>query len=187
MNIIIFLLTCILFLFMSYLKIKGYVYMSDSHVWLSSLEDLLPYLPSSGARLMGLDIGKKTIGLSMGDTLTKVASPLFTVKRKKLKDDAGEILKQINEWNIIGLVAGYPLNMDGSEGPRCQSTKDFLKVLMPHLPIPVVLWDERLSTSAVERTLIALDVSRQKRGDVIDAHAAAFILQGVLDRLRFLM
>jgi putative holliday junction resolvase len=151
-----------------------------------SLEEFIDHIPSSGTRLMGLDIGTKTIGLALGDTIAKVANPLHTLHRKKMTLDKDILLKEIETWGVSGLVVGLPLNMDGTEGPRCQSIRDFLKALTPHLRLPVVLWDERLSTSAVERALIHMDVSRQKRSSVIDAHAAAFILQGVLDRLRFM-
>lgn len=136
-----------------------------------------------GKRLLGLDIGTKTIGLAVSDGAWMLATPVETLKRGKLKQDAAALANVVAGRNVGGLVLGLPVNMDGSEGPRCQSVRQFAANISPLISLPIVFWDERLSTAAVERTLIAQDVSRRKREQVIDAHAAAYILQGALDRL----
>ena len=138
---------------------------------------------ASGA-LFGLDLGTKTIGIAVSDTSRMVASPLTTLKRTKFGKDAEALLKLAAERGVVGIVLGLPLNMDGSEGPRAQSTRAFARNLARILPLPVAFWDERLSTAAMERELIALDTSRAKRADQIDAAAATFILQGAIDRIR---
>jgi putative Holliday junction resolvase len=134
-------------------------------------------------RLLGLDYGTKTIGLAMSDLTRIIASPLVTVQRGKLKDDVAALQSVIGKHGVGGLVIGYPRNMDGSEGPRCQATRAFVANIAPHIPLPVLLWDERLSTTAVTRTLLDADVSRARRAEVVDKMAASFILQGVLDAL----
>lgn len=137
-----------------------------------------------GQRLMGLDLGSKTIGLAVGDSSHKIATPFETIRRKKFGLDAAALGALIEAENIGGLVMGLPLNMDGSAGPRVQATQAFLRNLnnLPDFPArPVLLWDERLSTAAVERTLLEADTSRAKRADVIDKMAAAYILQGAID------
>ena len=137
-----------------------------------------------GQRLMGLDLGSKTIGLALGDSGHKIATPFDTIRRKKFGVDAAALANIIRAENIGGLVMGLPLNMDGSAGPRVQATHAFLRNLsnLPDFPVlPVLLWDERLSTAAVERTLLEADTSRAKRADVIDKMAAAYILQGAID------
>jgi len=141
---------------------------------------------AQGQRLMALDLGSKTIGLAMADTGHQIATPYDTIRRKKFSLDAAQLAAIIADENIGGLVIGLPLNMDGSAGPRVQATHAFIRNLaqMEAFPsLPVLLWDERLSTAAVERTLLAADTSRAKRATVIDKMAAAFILQGVLDYL----
>ena len=138
----------------------------------------------SGQRLLGLDLGSKTIGLALGDSDHKIATPYDTIRRKKFGLDAAALGDIIKTENIGGLVMGLPLNMDGSEGPRVQATRAFLRNLenLPDFPVvSVLLWDERLSTAAVERTLLEADTSRAKRAEVIDKMAAAFILQGAID------
>ena len=138
----------------------------------------------SGQRLMGLDLGSKTIGLALGDSDHKIATPFDTIRRKKFGLDAAALAAIINAENVGALVLGLPLNMDGSEGPRVQATRAFIRNLenLPDFPaLPVLLWDERLSTAAVERTLMEADTSRAKRAEVIDKMAAAFILQGAID------
>lgn len=147
-----------------------------------SLEELVPQV-QRGQRLLGLDLGTKTIGLALSDIDFRIASALKTLKRTKFREDAAALVKIAGEFQVAALVIGLPLNMDGSQGPRVQATQAFVRNLAPILPLPVVYWDERLSTVAAERALIAADMSRQKRGAVIDATAAAFILQGALDRL----
>ncbi len=133
--------------------------------------------------LIGLDLGTKTIGVASSDPDRRLAAGIETVKRSNFTADAQRLLALASERNASGFVLGLPINMDGSEGPRAQSTRAFARNLAKLTELPVALWDERLSTAAVERDLIAADVSRKKRAAVIDQHAAAFILQGALDRL----
>lgn len=135
------------------------------------------------ARLIGLDIGSKTIGMALSDLTRSVATPRDTIRRTKFTQDVDLLKKTIEENQVFAIVIGLPVNMDGSEGPRAQSTRAFARNLANHIDLPVVFWDERLSTVAVERTLLEADTSRRKRADVIDKMAAAFILQGALDRL----
>lgn len=134
----------------------------------------------------GLDLGTKTIGVAVSDRLRGVASPLTTIRRTKFTEDAAALLKIVAEREIGGLVLGLPRNMDGSEGPRCQSTRAFARNLSRLTDLPITFWDERLSTVAAERALLEADTSRKRRAEVIDHVAAGFILQGVLDRLRHL-
>lgn len=137
-----------------------------------------------GRALIGLDLGTKTIGVAVSDRLLSVASPLETIRRKKFTEDAHALLAIAAGREVGGIVLGLPRNMDGSEGPRCQSTRAFARNLQRLTDIPIVFWDERLSTAAVERMLIAADASRAKRDAVIDKLAAAWILQAALDSLR---
>ena len=146
------------------------------------LADVAAHLPPRGA-LIGLDLGTKTIGVAASDPDRKLATAVKTIARKTFTADAKRLLALAAERNAVGFVLGLPLNMDGSEGPRAQSTRAFARNLGKLTELPIALWDERLSTVAVERDLIAADVSRKKRAAVIDQHAAAFILQGALDRL----
>lgn len=136
-----------------------------------------------GERLLGLDLGSKTIGLALSDIRLTIASPMETIKRKKFTQDAERLLTIIKEQNVGGLVLGLPKNMDGSEGPRCQSTRQFAKNIAEKTDIPISFWDERLSTIAVTRTLIEADASRKRQGELVDKLAASYILQGVLDNL----
>jgi putative Holliday junction resolvase len=147
-----------------------------------SLADAAAVLPPRGV-LMGLDLGTKTIGVAACDPDRRVAAPVETISRKRFNLDAARILELAAERRAAGLVLGLPINMDGSEGPRAQSTRAFARNLARLTELPIALWDERLSTAAVERALIAADASRAKRKAVIDQHAAAYILQGALDRL----
>jgi putative Holliday junction resolvase len=147
-----------------------------------SLADAAAVLPSRGV-LIGLDLGSKTIGVAASDPDRRVAAPVETIARQRFNLDAGRILDLAAERRAAGLVLGLPINMDGSEGPRAQSTRAFARNLARLTELPIALWDERLSTAAVERALIAADASRAKRKKVIDQHAAAYILQGALDRL----
>ena len=140
-------------------------------------------LPSQG-RLLGLDLGSKTIGLAISDSGLAVASPIDTIRRTKFTADAAALIAVIAERGVGGLVLGLPKNMDGSEGPRAQSTRQFAANLLEKIDIPIALWDERLSTAAVERVLIdEADMTRKRRGEVIDKMAAGVILQGFLDFL----
>jgi putative holliday junction resolvase len=147
-----------------------------------SLADTVAALPPRGA-LIGLDLGTKTIGVAVSDPDRRVAAPVETISRQRFNLDARRILDLAAERRAAGLVLGLPINMDGSEGPRAQATRAFARNLARLTELPIVLWDERLSTAAVERALIAADASRAKRKNVIDQHAAAYILQGALDRL----
>ena len=133
--------------------------------------------------LMGLDLGTKTIGVAVSDTFRSVSTPLETVRRKKFGTDAARLMELIAERNIAGVVLGLPFNMDGSEGPRCQSTRAFARNLARLIDIPITFWDERLSTVAAERALLEADTSRKRRSEGIDPGAAGYILQGMLDRL----
>src|SRR5215204_1740618 len=146
------------------------------------LVDVSAHLPARGA-LIGLDLGTKTIGVAVSDPDRRLAAGVETIARKSFTADAARLLALASERRAVGIVLGLPLNMDGSEGPRAQSTRAFARNLARLTDLPIALWDERLSTAAVERQLIAADVSRAKRAAVIDAHAAAYILQGALDRL----
>lgn len=139
-------------------------------------------LPARGA-LIGLDLGTKTIGVAASDPDRRIATAVETIARKTFTADAQRLLALAAERKAVGIVLGLPINMDGSEGPRAQSTRAFARNLAKLTELPIALWDERLSTAAVERELIAADVSRAKRAAVIDQHAAMFILQGALDRL----
>lgn len=133
--------------------------------------------------LLGLDFGTKTIGVAVSDRLQTVATPRTTIRRRKFGVDAGAIEQLIAENEIAGIVLGLPMNMDGSEGPRAQSTRAFARNLSARISVPIFFWDERLSTVAAERALLEADMSRKKRAAVIDNVAASYILQGVLDRL----
>ena len=136
----------------------------------------------TGKRLLGLDLGSKTIGLAICDSSFAIASPLETLRRRKFTQDAIDLEALIAERDVGGLVLGLPRNMDGSEGPRAQSTRQFAANLLGRSDIPIAFWDERLSTVAVERLLIdEADLSRRKRGDVVDKMAASYILQGAID------
>lgn len=139
-----------------------------------------------GQRLFGLDLGEKTIGIAMSDVGCSIASAMKTLQRRKFRDDAAELFALVDKFDVGGLVLGLPLNMDGSSGPRVQATRTFARNLRQIRDVPILFWDERMSTMAAERTLIAADLSRAKRAAVIDAAAAAYILQGVLDRMRIL-
>ena len=139
-----------------------------------------------GAALIGLDLGERTIGVAASDGLRSVASPLVTIRRKKFGADAEALLALAAERRIGGIVLGLPRNMDGTEGPRCQSTRAFARNLSRLTDLPIGFWDERLSTVAAERALLEADTSRRRRAEVIDNVAASYILQGALDRLRHL-
>ncbi|KIN64108.1 putative Holliday junction resolvase [Sulfitobacter noctilucicola] len=133
--------------------------------------------------LIGLDLGEKTIGVAVTDSFLSVATPLETVRRKKFGLDAARLVEIITDRRIGGLVLGLPRNMDGTEGPRCQSTRAFARNFEKLSPLPITFWDERLSTVAAERALLEADTTRKRRAEVIDHVAAGYILQGVLDRL----
>lgn len=134
-------------------------------------------------RLLGLDLGSKTIGIALSDVRLVIASPMETIKRKKFTQDAERLLTIIKEQNVGGLILGLPKNMDGSEGPRCQSTRQFAKNIAEKTDVVISFWDERLSTIAVTRTLLEADASRKRQSELVDKLAASYILQGVLDNL----
>ena len=149
---------------------------------IGTLVDMAPLWPVRGA-LIGLDLGTKTIGVASSDPDRKLATGVETVARTNFTADARRLLALAAERKAAGFVLGLPVNMDGSEGPRAQSTRAFARNFAKLTELPIALWDERLSTAAVERELIAIDMSRARRAEVIDQHAAAYILQGALDRL----
>jgi len=147
-----------------------------------SLIDAVAHWPERGA-LVGLDLGTKTIGVAISDADRRLATGVETIQRTAFKADAARVLAIAAERNAVGFVLGLPINMDGSEGPRAQSTRAFARNFSKLTDLAIGLWDERLSTVAVERELIGMDMSRARRAEVIDEHAALFILQGALDRL----
>ena len=136
-------------------------------------------------RLLGLDVGTKTIGLALSDVMRQIATPLETIRRTKFKADVEQLLRLAKQHGVGGLVAGLPINLDGTEGPRAQSTRAFVRNLAPLTELPMAFWDERLSTAAAERALLEADTSRKRRAELIDKLAAAYILQGALDRLNY--
>jgi putative Holliday junction resolvase len=139
---------------------------------------------AKGARLMGLDVGEKTVGLALSDATLSIATPLETLRRGKFTVDAERLGIIVARQGVGGLVLGLPRNMDGSEGPRAQSVRAFAHNLLKKLDLPLAFWDERLSTAAVERGMIEADLSRARRAELVDKAAAAYILQGLLDHLR---
>ncbi len=149
------------------------------------MEGFAAALPQTGA-LAGLDLGTKTIGVAVSDGMRSVATPLETIRRSKFTEDAARLLEIVAGRALVGIVIGLPMNMDGSEGPRCQSARAFARNLERLTPLPLAFWDERLSTVAAERALLEADTSRARRNQVIDHVAAGYILQGALDRLAHL-
>ncbi|SDE63387.1 Holliday junction resolvase RuvX [Rhodospira trueperi] len=140
-------------------------------------------VPGTGA-LLGLDLGTRTIGVAASDPARRIASPVTTIRRTKFTPDAARLFALMDDRNVVGLVLGWPVEMSGEEGKRCQSTRNFAENVLHIRDIPVLLWDERLSTSAVERMMVQeFDLSRRKRAEKVDAAAAAYILQGALDAL----
>jgi putative Holliday junction resolvase len=146
--------------------------------------EILPARLARFSRLMGLDLGTKTIGLALSDVERRLASPLETIQRKKFGEDARRLIELATKYEVAAYVIGLPLNMDGSEGPRTQATQAFVRNMAKLDARPFVFWDERLSTAAVTRSLIEQDASRARRAEVVDRMAAAYILQGALDRLQ---
>lgn len=137
-----------------------------------------------GVRLIGIDVGTKTLGLALSDVSRMIASALETIRRSKFKVDADRLLDLSRTHGVGGFVVGLPINLDGSQGPRAQASRAFARNLAALMPVPILLWDERLSTAEAERMLIAADTSRRRRAEVIDKLAATLILQGALDRMR---
>jgi putative Holliday junction resolvase len=154
----------------------------SSVVILSNPSELRDSVPS-GARLIGLDVGTKTIGLALSDTRRIIATPLETIRRRRFSEDMARLSALIDTHGVGGLVIGLPLTLAGTDGPRTQSTRQFTRNLLAIRDLPVVLWDERLSTAAVTREMIAADLTRKRRGAIVDRVAAAYILQGCLDFL----
>lgn len=157
--------------------------MSPKEFLLESPSALARHL-GAGVRLMGVDLGSKTIGLAVSDAGRRVASSVVTLKRVKLAANAGEIDKIMKEREAGGLIIGFPLNMDGSEGPRAQATRDWTLALVERIERPVAFWDERMSTMAVERMMLEADLTRKRRAERIDQAAAAYILQSALDAIK---
>lgn len=153
---------------------------------ITELPAILQSSQSAGQTIAGLDLGTKTIGVAISDLGLSFANPRPVIKRVKFTIDAQVLIKQLADERACAIIIGLPMNMDGSAGPRVQATKAFVRTMQPLTDIPFVFWDERLSTVAAERALIGMDVSRQKRAERIDSAAAAFILQGALDRLNML-
>lgn len=149
---------------------------------LSDIAGFAAALPA-GRAIAGLDLGERTIGVAVSDRRGRIATPLSTIRRVKFAQDAAELLRIVAARGIGGLILGLPFNMDGSEGPRCQSTRAFARNLERLTDLPIGFWDERLSTVAAERALLEADTSRKRRAEVIDHVAAAYILQGALDRM----
>lgn len=150
-----------------------------------SIEELGRRL-APGSRLAGLDLGTKTIGIALSDPGRRIATPFHTIRRGKFRHDAEALLALCSREKVGGMIIGLPVNMNGTEGPRAQATRAFLRNFQPLTDLPLALWDERLSTAAAERALLEADMSRRKRAEKIDAVAAAFILQGALARLAHL-
>ncbi|HYG26099.1 MAG TPA: Holliday junction resolvase RuvX [Caulobacteraceae bacterium] len=145
----------------------------------------LPRVTAPYSPLIGLDLGSKTIGVAVSDGTRTVASPLHLIRKTKFTDDANALFKLMESRGATGIVIGLPVNMDGTEGPRCQSSRAFARNLLRLRDIPIAFWDERLSSAAVNRMLISeQDINRKQRGEVVDKLAAAYILQGALERLR---
>lgn len=150
-----------------------------------AMQDFAAACPPMQA-LLGLDLGDKTIGVAVSDSFCTIASPLETIRRRKFTADAARLLAIIDKRRIGGIILGLPRNMDGSEGPRCQSTRAFARNLARLTDLPIGFWDERLSTVAAQKALLEADTSRKRRSEVIDHVAAGYILQGALDRMRHL-
>jgi putative holliday junction resolvase len=151
-----------------------------------TLDDIAAFMERAGpsGRLIGIDAGTKTLGLALSDVTRTIASPLLVLRRKRFKEDAAELLRLAQKHGVLGFVLGLPTNLDGTTGPRVQATRAFAKNLNRLTPLPILLWDERLSTAEAERTLLEADTSRKRRAAVIDKLAATIILQGALDRMR---
>ncbi len=152
---------------------------------LEDIADFLAALPQ-GRAICGLDLGDKTIGFAVSDLRRQVATPILVIRRLKFTEDAARLMALLVARNLAGIVLGLPLNMDGSQGPRVQSTRAFARNLTRLTDLPITFWDERLSTVAAERALLEGDASRRKRAEVIDQVAAGFILQGALDRMAYM-
>jgi len=149
---------------------------------IESPAEFLQKLPTHN-RVLGLDVGEKTIGLALSDVMRRIATPYATIERKKFTHDMEELKKIIAAQSVCGLIIGYPINMYGTLGPRTQSTRAFVSTMSKHIELPMLLWDERMSTMAVERTMLAADLSRKRRDELVDKLAASYMLQGFLDSI----
>jgi|SRR5579863_40295 len=149
---------------------------------LDDLRELRAAVPP-GSRLLGLDVGTKTIGTALSDTRRVIASPLETIRRRRFRDDMAALFALVDRHGVGGLVVGLPLTMEGGEGPRTQSVRQFVRNVLAVRDLPIALWDERLSTAAVTREMIAADLTRKRRAEIVDRVAAAYILQGCLDAI----
>lgn len=149
---------------------------------LSNIGDLASYRDRK-QRLMGIDLGEKTIGVAISDVTWRIATPVVVIRRTNRNADMASVLKLANQYQALGMVVGLPVNMNGTLGPQAAKMREFAASLSELSQMPVVLWDERLSTAAVNRTLLEADMSRKRRGEVVDKLAATYILQGALDRL----
>ena len=143
----------------------------------------LKALMKPGERLLGLDVGTKTVGMALSDTRLVIATPFDTIRRTRFRDDLVRIKQEVAKHGVGGIVVGLPLALEGGEGPRAQGVRQFAKNLLAQLDLPLTFWDERLSTAAVERGMIEADITRKRRAQIVDRAAAAYILQGLLDRL----
>ena len=143
----------------------------------------LKRLLKPGERLLGLDVGTRTIGMALSDTTLLVATPFDTIRRSRFRADAARLAAEIARHKVGGIVVGLPLSLDGGEGPRTQGVRQFARNLLEQIDLPLAFWDERLSTAAVEREMIDADLTRKRRAEIIDKVAAAYILQGLLDRI----
>jgi putative Holliday junction resolvase len=137
-----------------------------------------------GRRIMGIDLGEKTIGVAISDSTWRIATPVMVIRRTNRNADIASILNLANQYHALGIIVGMPINMNGTMGPQAEKMREFARSISELSQLIVALWDERLSTSAVNRTLLSADMSRKKRGEVVDKLAATYILQGALDRLR---
>jgi putative holliday junction resolvase len=153
---------------------------SDKQPFCASIGELMERLPANH-RLMGLDVGEKTIGMAVSDALLSIATPLDTIRRGKFTKDIEALKKVVTERKVGGFVIGYPINMNGTEGPRCQSTRQFARNIHEKLALPIFLWDERMSSLAVERMMDEAELSRNRKAALVDKLAASYILQGALD------
>lgn len=150
---------------------------------LLSFNEFSKTLNNQKGRILGCDVGEKTIGLALSDIDRKIATPYEVIRRTQWGKDSGILLRVVNDFEIVGVIVGFPLNMNGTEGPRCQAVRQFVANWLKLNDMPFCLWDERLSTVAATRTLIEADLSREKRSKIIDKVAAAYILQGCLGAL----
>lgn len=153
--------------------------MGETHFAIETFRPLF----AGHARLIGLDLGTKTIGIALSDVTRMIASPLETIRRTKFKADLVRLQEIVAAHDIKGMVLGFPISLDGTEGPRCQATRAFSRNVNQAVDLPILMWDERLTTAAAERMLIEADASRKRRAEVIDKLAATIILQGALDRM----